>query len=121
MGQLPTITCLVTKIFFSGSFVVSFVYALNTVIERRVLWNELVVIVSLINYGLTWCLVGDFHVCLGPNETSNFLHWTASMFEFYDFFCATRANRFEMFTLFLGLMLHRVCCISFEPKTSQKV
>lgn len=40
---------------------------------------------NLITDDQAWCLVGDFNVCLNPQESSRGLHWTSGMIEFKDF------------------------------------
>lgn len=66
-------------------FFISFIYGFNTAIERRSLWTDLLNVQSLIGNDVAWCLLGDFNVCLGPEETSNGSNWSASMMEFRDF------------------------------------
>lgn len=79
------ITGLVKKIGSGESFVVSFVYGLNTMQERRLLWGELAAVRSTIPVGTAWVILGDFNVCLGPDETNKGSVWTSSMLEFKDF------------------------------------
>lgn len=80
------ITCSVLNQSSGDYFVVSFIYAFNTAVERRSLWSELLSFKQhhIVN-NEAWCLSGDFNVCLGPDEASNGVHWNTSMRDFYDF------------------------------------
>lgn len=79
------ITCTVQKLATNDSFVVSFVYGYNTNQERGLLWRELSGVANLIPAGTAWALIGDFNVCLGPEETNKGLVWTRGMLDFRDF------------------------------------
>lgn len=79
------ITCKARCLVTNTEFVVSFVYAFNTVIGRRVLWNDLVEVKNSFPDNTAWCILGDFNACLNPSETNHSLYWTNSMLEFKDF------------------------------------
>lgn len=67
-------------------FVISFVYGLNTAVERRELWNKLARVNHSVFRGTAWSILGDFNVCLGPSEPNKGLDWNRSMLDFRDFF-----------------------------------
>lgn len=52
--------------FTSTSFFISFVYGLNSYIERRDLWNEL----GAVSPSGSWCLMGDFNIIKDLSETN---------------------------------------------------
>lgn len=83
-SSVQHMTCSAKKLSTGESFFVSFVYGLNTQQERRLLWNELLSCQTIIG-DAPWCLMGDFNVCLGPDETNNCTSWSSSMLEFRDF------------------------------------
>lgn len=61
------ISCSIRSCSTNEVFVVSFIYGLNTSVERRALWNDLVMINQIyVDDSTAWCLSGDFNVCLGP-------------------------------------------------------
>lgn len=78
------ITCSIERLSTKEMFVVSFIYAFNTHIERRQLWEELVTVQNMLTIDTAWCILGDFNVCLGPLETSSNVNWTPSMVEFKE-------------------------------------
>lgn len=84
-SSMQQITCSVNKISTGENFVLSFVYGLNTSQERRLLWRELTNFCASLEDNIPWSLLGDFNVCLGPEETNKSLVWTRSMLEFRDF------------------------------------
>nr|GEU49747.1 hypothetical protein [Tanacetum cinerariifolium] len=65
-----TILCLVEVIQTKIKLFVSFVYASNSCIDRRELWNELSMHKSIVD-NKAWALMGDFNVTLKPEEHSN--------------------------------------------------
>lgn len=79
------ISCNIFSFNSKCNFYASFVYACNSHMDRRDLWNCLLDFKNFIPADSSWCIVGDFNVCLGPNETSNGNTWTSSMLEFKDF------------------------------------
>ncbi|XP_063948264.1 uncharacterized protein LOC108204038 [Daucus carota subsp. sativus] len=67
------ITCGVTNLSTNEHFLVSFVYALNSAVERKNLWASLVSFHdSVLVNGICppWIALGDFNVCLNVNEIS---------------------------------------------------
>lgn len=77
------ITCSVQHNETMATFVVSFIYAFNTSVDRRPLWLELLSVKDNIGE-MAWSILGDFNVCLGPHESSNAINWTSCMLEFQD-------------------------------------
>lgn len=79
----------VTRMDTQESFFLSFVYALNTYIERRALWTDLLSFkasISINNVSRPWCLLGDFNVCLNLRDISGSSSiWTTGMTDFKDF------------------------------------
>nr|GEV56184.1 hypothetical protein [Tanacetum cinerariifolium] len=65
-----TILCLVEIIHTKVKLFVSFVYASNSGVERRELWNELSMHKSIVN-NKAWVIMGDFNVTLKHEEHSN--------------------------------------------------
>ncbi|GJW65931.1 RNA-directed DNA polymerase, eukaryota, reverse transcriptase zinc-binding domain protein [Tanacetum coccineum] len=65
-----TILCLVETIPDKIKTFISFVYASNNGVERRVLWNQLQIDKNSIGK-FPWVLMGDFNVTLKPEEHSN--------------------------------------------------
>ena len=66
------ISCLVTNLSTKAQFLASFVYALNTVTERRILWSELEVLYAdfVAPNSSSWIILGDFNSCLDLAEKS---------------------------------------------------
>lgn len=65
-------------------FIITFVYGLNTSVERRSLWEDLVKISGLIG-DVPWTVCGDFNVFLHLEEaTGGNAHWTSGNSEFKD-------------------------------------
>lgn len=65
----------------SPEFLVSFVYGMNTIIERRDLWKELVTLTS----STYWCLLGDFNVIKSLDETDRVDDsWDSGMEDFKE-------------------------------------
>lgn len=62
--------CIATKV----EFFISFIYGLNTYMERRDLWSDLINLQHQLDDLIRWCLLGDYNICLGPQETSNLHH-----------------------------------------------
>lgn len=83
--SMQQISCSIKKLSTGECFIVSFVYGLNTPQERRLLWSELSSLRNSIGDDVPWSLMGDFNVCLGPDETNKCLVWTRSMLDFRDF------------------------------------
>lgn len=79
------ITCLLCYLASGISFVSSFIYGLNTTVERRRLWHNLDTVQQAFISDSAWCLLGDFNTCLCSEETNNSNNWTASIREFKDF------------------------------------
>lgn len=78
------ISCILSRIAIGEDFAVSFIYGFNTAVERRSLWVDLLAVKNYLSTQ-AWCLVGDFNVCLGPDEASNSANWNPGMLEFSDF------------------------------------
>ncbi|GJR91055.1 RNA-directed DNA polymerase, eukaryota, reverse transcriptase zinc-binding domain protein [Tanacetum coccineum] len=79
-----TILCLVEIIQTKVMFFVSFVYASNSCVERRNLWNELTMHKNSVSHK-AWVLMGDFNVTLKPEEHSNgSSNMTVDMCDFKD-------------------------------------
>lgn len=85
-GQL--ITCSVLLHGATEEFWCSFIYALNTAEERRVLWRDLQQQHDLVSFkGKPWILLGDFNVTLDLEEHSHHVvspMVTSGMREFQD-------------------------------------
>lgn len=62
------------------TFLVSFVYGLNSYVDRRALWSDLL---SLSPMG-SWCLLGDFNFIKNLCETNQDDSWDIGMDEFRD-------------------------------------
>lgn len=77
------ITCKALDLVSGSSFYISFIYASNCAIERRDLWNNILATAGTIG-DQAWSILGDFNVCLGPNENSNGNPWNSAMLEFRD-------------------------------------
>ena len=75
------IHCLITCKFSSISFFISFIYAFNSIVGRRPLWDNLRRFSSSI--ASPWILLGDFNNVLGCDEKTNGLPIT--MYEIKDF------------------------------------
>lgn len=89
------ITCSVSSVLDNQhAFVISFVYAYNTYIERRSLWQDVVSLAaSLPNQA--WCCSGDFNITLDINEgTGGDCTWNAGMTEFRD--CLTASGLVDL-------------------------
>nr|GEU79955.1 hypothetical protein [Tanacetum cinerariifolium] len=65
-----SIFCLVEVIHSKVKLFVSFIYASNSSLERRQLWNDLLLHKNIVN-NKAWVLMGDFNVTLKPEEHSN--------------------------------------------------
>ncbi|GKA91116.1 RNA-directed DNA polymerase, eukaryota, reverse transcriptase zinc-binding domain protein [Tanacetum coccineum] len=65
-----SILCLVEVIHTKVKLFVSFIYASNSGLERRQLWNDLLMHKSIVN-NKAWVLIGDFNITLKPEEHSN--------------------------------------------------
>ena len=78
------ITCSVSNFSSQQNFVVSFIYVVNSVSERRTLWLDLVRVqndyVSPGNF--PWIILGDFNTCLKPEDSSRHLQFSTSMRDF---------------------------------------
>ena len=59
------------------------VYGLNPDRDRRLLWDELVSVLSFWN--LSWCIGGDFNVTRFPSERLGSAHLDFAMMEFFEF------------------------------------
>lgn len=64
-----SIHCLATCKFSSNKFCISFIYAFNTVVGRRSLWDNLRRFNSSLE--MPWVLLGDFNNVLNDEEKSN--------------------------------------------------
>ena len=80
-SNAQVMNCLATCKSTSKKFYISFVYALNKVVERRPLWRDLCRFSSSID--LPWILLGDFNVVLKGEEKANGLPVT--QYEVKDF------------------------------------
>lgn len=78
-------SCLVCHIDSGTKFYASFVYGFCTVVERRILWQDLLNFKAQLSTDDPWCALGDFNIIRGPNESSNGKHWTSGMLDFHDF------------------------------------
>lgn len=47
-------------------FLVSFIYGMNTYMERRILWSDLLSFAPTVS----WCMLGDFNVIKNLSETN---------------------------------------------------
>lgn len=64
---------------FSTTFLLSFVYGLNSYLERRDLWHDLI----SISPPISWCMLGDFNVIKDLSETNNDnVSWDIGMEDF---------------------------------------
>jgi hypothetical protein len=103
----------------SGNFEWAFagVYGPNNDIDRKIIWDELVGIMSW--WEKPWCIGGDFNVIRYPSERLGDTHYSLTMREFSDFIfeqglmdiplvggkftwsnnnCSSRINRFSFFS-----------------------
>lgn len=65
------ITCKVTSNDASLSCTISMVYAFNTCVERRLLWNDLFDVHNNLSDNFSsWCMMGDFNTFLSSHETN---------------------------------------------------
>lgn len=78
------ITCRATFLATNVVFIVSFVYAFNSPVERRDLWSEIKNVHLLTKNSLPWCILGDFNVYLDPIESSNPSSWSRGMLDFKE-------------------------------------
>ena len=78
------ITCSVFQKHLKVDFVITFIYGLNSGIERRLLWEELLSVGRLVGDS-AWVLSGDFNVCLNILEKQGGrVCWNRDMEEFRD-------------------------------------
>ena len=84
------INCSVRHLNSGMSFLMSFVYAFNGGIERRPLWQDLVLTSTQLPDGTPWCVCGDFNICLGPSEASYLVRWNNHMEDFRS--CLSRVG-----------------------------
>lgn len=66
------ITCRVQRA--NGSFccIISVVYAYNSAVDRRPLWNDLISMHNDATFdNMPWCIIGDFNTFMHPFESSN--------------------------------------------------
>lgn len=83
-SNAQVITCRATFLQNNSVIIISFVYALNTHVERRDLWSELNNVHLRTKDTLPWCILGDFNVCLGPHESTNSSSWSRGMLDFKE-------------------------------------
>lgn len=88
------ISCSITHISSQDHFFVSFIYALNTYMERKLLWSSLLSFrdsITISDDTGPWCLLGDFNVCLKLDEISGgSLDWNQGMTDFKNFIFDSR-------------------------------
>ena len=56
------ISCQVTSVQQHFTFFASFIYAVNDYVERRLLWNDLILFKNSLDENAPWVLSGDFNV-----------------------------------------------------------
>lgn len=75
-------------------FMLSIIYAFNTLEERRSLWNDLSSFSQLVGDS-SWCLCGDFNTYITPNENlGGAADWNNGMLEFKD--CLTNTGLVDL-------------------------
>ena len=81
------ISCKVLLLATNDAFFASFIYASNDYIERRLLWNDLLVFNSnsVSTSSMPWTLSGDFNTYLNLHESNVDRGLTIDMREFKDF------------------------------------
>ena len=78
------IHCHVHHIGSNSHFFVSFVYAMNDMVDRRSLWADLRHHSSLFN-NVPWIILGDFNIIRNPSESVGCSgKWSTAMIEFED-------------------------------------